>query len=106
MVENRYPIKFTPIAMDDLEEIYRYISEELCAENTAADLLNQIESNIMRISGFPCSGSYLTDEYLCSKGYRRIIVDSYITFYIVDEFTQQAVIMRILHGKRKYEDLL
>lgn len=83
MVKNRYSIKFTSIAMNDLEEIYRYISEELCAEDAAADLLNRIESNIMRVSRFPYSGSYPSDE-----------------------FKKQVVIMRILHGKCKFEDLL
>jgi len=31
------------------------------------------------------------------KGYRRIIVGSYIIFYVVDEQLKQVIIMRILY---------
>lgn len=37
MVESNYLIKFTPIAIDDLDEIHHYISEELFVEDAAAD---------------------------------------------------------------------
>ncbi|MGM8215986.1 type II toxin-antitoxin system RelE/ParE family toxin [Bacillaceae bacterium W0354] len=106
MAESKYSIHFTPIAMKDLDEVYCYISEELFADNAAADLLKRIEDHIMTLSLFPYSGSHLTDEYLRSKGYRKIVVDSYIVFYIVNERTKQVVIMRILYGKRLYEGLL
>lgn len=58
MVKNNFVIKFTPVANKDLTEIYRYISEELFSRNAAIDLLNRIETNIMRLKYFPHSGSY------------------------------------------------
>lgn len=106
MVENNYSVYFTKVAMNDLDEIYRYISEELFAENAATDLLKKIEDCIKRLSVFPYYGSHLADEYLRSKEYRKLIVGSYIVFYIVNERTKQVVIMRILYGKREYENLI
>lgn len=106
MVEINYSVQFTNVAMNDLDEIYRYISEKLFAEYAATDLLIQIESSIMRLGVFPNSGSRVLDGYLRLKGYRRIIVGSYIIFYIADEQLREVIIMRILYGKRKYEDLL
>lgn len=92
--------------MNDLDGIYRYISAELFAESAATKLMDRIESSIMQLSEFPKLGNRLTDEYLRLKGYRRIIVDSYIIFYLVDEQRKKVIIMRVLYGKRKYEDLL
>lgn len=106
MVENNYSVHFTNIAMNDLDDIYRYISEELFAESVATELLNRIENSIMQLKEFPNLGNRFTDEYLRLKGYRRIIVDTYIIFYILDEQKRKVIIMRILYGKRKYEDLL
>lgn len=44
MAENNYDLKFTQKAREDLEEIYRYISDELLVEFTANNLLERIES--------------------------------------------------------------
>jgi len=48
--------------MNDLDEIYQYITEELFAVDAAIDLLERIECSIMRLRVFPNSGSRLTDE--------------------------------------------
>ena len=53
MVKNNYSVYFTNIAIHDLDDIYRYISEELFAESAATKLLNRIESSIMQLREFP-----------------------------------------------------
>lgn len=106
MEKSNFDLKITPAANNDLEEIYRYISVELFAEDAVVSLLNRIEQNIMRLKHFPYSGSYLLDEFLRNKGYRRLIIDNYVVFYIVDENERQIIIMRVLYGKQKYEKLL
>lgn len=40
---NNYTIKMTPKAADDLDNIYRYISEELFAASAATNILQRIE---------------------------------------------------------------
>lgn len=57
MVENNYSVHFTNIAMNDLDDIYRYISEELFAESVATELLNRIENSIMQLKEFPNLGN-------------------------------------------------
>src|SRR5690625_904351 len=103
---NKYRLKFTPKASDDLEEIYRYISSELFAENEANSLLDKIETSIMRLKDFPYSCNFVSDDFLKNKGYRKLIVDNYIVFYVVDKKEKQVVIMRILYGRQQYQDLL
>lgn len=39
---NNYSVKMTPKAADDLDNIYRYISEELFATSSAANILERI----------------------------------------------------------------
>ncbi|MEW6662431.1 MAG: type II toxin-antitoxin system RelE/ParE family toxin [Bacillota bacterium] len=106
MSENSYSLKFTSKAIEDLEQIYSYISGKLCAEIAADNLLEKIESSIMRLKYYPYSCGFVLDEPLKSRGYRKLIVDNYLAFYLVNEPEKQVVIMRILYGAQKYQDLL
>ena len=106
MSESSFHLKFTTIANDDLEQIYCYISGKLFAEIAADNLLEKIESSIMKLKEFPFSCSYVLDESLKNKGYRKLIVDNYIVFYLVNEMEKQVVIMRILYGAQNYQNIL
>jgi len=46
------------------------------------------------------------DAYLQYKGYRLLIVKSYIVFYVVFEEAREIEIRRITHGKRRHQFLL
>ncbi len=106
MLKNNYRLKFTPRAHKDLAAIYNYIANELYAKEAANKLLEKIETSIMRLKGFPFSCSYVDDGFLRRKGYRKLIVDNYLVFYLVYEEEKQVVIMRVLYGRREYQDLL
>ena len=106
MAESRYNIKLTPKAYEDLDEIYEYIANNLFNINAAENLMNEIESSIMRLKDFPLSCGYVGDEVLKRKGYRKLIVGNYIAFYIADKEEKQVIIMRVLHGRKKYEGLI
>ncbi len=62
MSENSFSLKFTPKANEDLEQTYSYISGKLFAEIAADNLLERIESSIMRLKDFPYSCSFVLDE--------------------------------------------
>ncbi|HOM43876.1 MAG TPA: type II toxin-antitoxin system RelE/ParE family toxin, partial [Bacillota bacterium] len=79
---------------------------KLLAETAADNLLEKIESSIMRLKKFPYSGSLVSDEPLRKRGYRKLIIDNYIVFYLVNEMDKQAVIMRILYGAQNYQNIL
>ena len=106
MSKNSYSLKLTPKASEDLDKIYRYITEELYAEQAAVNLLEKIETSVMRLKEFPFSCNYVADEYLKNKGYRKLIIDNYIAFYLVNEEEKQVIIMRVLYSRQKYESLL
>lgn len=43
----------TPKAADDLDNIYRFVLEELFATSAATNILERIEKEIMRLGEFP-----------------------------------------------------
>ncbi len=63
MIENKYGVKLTPIAYEDLDKIYDYISRELHNNDAAVSLMDKFEHDIMRLSVFPFSGSKARDDY-------------------------------------------
>jgi toxin ParE1/3/4 len=49
MEENRYTIKVTPKAFEDLDEIYSYISNDFYNEGAVDNTMGKIETSIMRL---------------------------------------------------------
>ncbi len=90
MSKDNYSLKLTSKANEDLDKIYSYISKELYAEKAAKNLLEKIETSIMQLKDFPFSCNYASDEFLRKKGYRKLIIDNYIAFYLVNEEEQQV----------------
>lgn len=106
MERNNYALKITPAARDDLDIIYRYISEELYNAAAADKLMEKIERNFLRLQEFPFSCNYVTDMILRNKGYRKLVINDYVGFYIADESGKSVIIIRVFHGKQKYQDLI
>lgn len=93
-------IKYAPVAVDDMDEIFSYISQENVT--AAGSMLEQLDRQIKQLAEFPQMGAILAaDEYpLVDHGYRFIVVQPYLVFYrIIDG---AIVIHRILHGRRDY----
>lgn len=55
MDENKYVIKITPKAYEDLDQIYGYITNDLDNETAADNLMEKMETGILRLSDFPFS---------------------------------------------------
>jgi len=96
----RIKIKYTPVAVDDMDEIFSYISKENI--DAAEIILEKISNKVTRLSEFPNMGSVLSDEEytLTRRGYRFIIAEPYLIFYRIIDNT--IIIHRILHGRRDY----
>ena len=106
MEKNRYTICLTPIADQDIEEISDYIAYELKNEIAAVDFLEKLEYQILRLEEFPFSCEVVTEKLLRLKGYRKLLVNNDIVFYIVDEQKREVDIVRVLYAMRAYKDLL
>jgi len=106
MPNSNYTLKFTPKAEEDLDGIYGYIAIKLFAETAAESLMDKIENAFMRLEEYPFSCSYVFDEPLKSRGYRKLIVDNYIAFYLVNKSEKQVIIMRVLYGASDYKNVL
>lgn len=98
----RYRIVYLPIAEEDLIDIFDYIKED--NPSAASDFVERIDGTITKLETFPLLGSIPKDNRLRRTGYRILVVENYLVFYVVvDEIVE---IRRIIHGSRKYSFLL
>ncbi len=99
---SKFKIEYLPIAQKDLTEILEYINKD--NPTAALKVLDAIDCTISKLEDFPFLGHIPKDNRLKALGYRILVVNNYLVFYIV---TGQIVeIRRILHGKRKYDFII
>lgn len=97
----KYKIEYLPSSAKDLTEIVDYI--KIDSPQSALNFLDKIDESISRLEQFPFIGVIPKDIRLQSLGYRMLIIDNYLVFYVV--FEEIVEIRRIISGKRKYDFL-
>jgi len=100
-MEKKYKIEYLPSSAKDLTEIVDYI--KIDSPQSALNFLDKIDESISRLEQFPFIGVIPKDIRLQSLGYRILIIDNHLVFYVV--FDDIIEIRRIISGKRKYDFL-
>jgi addiction module RelE/StbE family toxin len=101
-----YNIEITEPAEKDLLEIGNYIANELLEPDIAVKVVNKIAEAVLDLEVMPYRNTLVADDRLAIQGFRKIIVDNFIVFYIVSEERKIVTIVRILYGKRDWINLL
>ena len=70
----------------------------------AGTLLNEIDAAILHLEEFPDMGVTPKNRRLANKGYKILIVNTYLVFYVVAGDIVE--IRRIVSSKRNYTKLL
>ena len=78
-----YEVKITDSALEDMEEVYRYILEVLQAPDTAAAQYDRIADAILSLEEMPLRYGVPQFEPCISMDLHRMLVGSYSVFYLV-----------------------
>jgi len=89
-------------AQIDLFEIQAYIARDNPA--AAGELIEAILELISSLGEFPERGRMPRDEILTASRYRYLRHGEYLVFYKV--LRSQVRVYRVVHGRRRYEDIL
>ena len=98
----RYKVKIYPSAQRDLREIVDYLNT--LSPSAALRYYDKLTQEIASLSTMPERCPRPRDLALAAKGYRYLIVENYLIFYVVSGGTVQ--IRRILYGRRDDRALL
>ncbi len=95
-------VRYLPVALDDLISIFDWIADDSPAN--ADKFLKKLDQQILNLKNHPSLGRIPRDERLKIAGYRVLIIESYLVFYIVRDKTVE--IHRIIHGSRHLDNIL
>lgn len=101
-MSSQYEIQYLKTAECVLYGIFDYISQDNPLATAA--LLEKIDNSISRLASNPFLGRVPKDDRLKNKGYRMLVVEKYLVFYLEKNKTIQ--IRRIIHGARNYNFLM
>lgn len=96
-----YKAVFNEIAKEELENIYKYVSQNLVSKISADRLMERIEECLLRLEQFPysCPEVKIKPKNLL---YRKLIIDNYIAIYSVNERKKQVNIVHIFYSRKDY----
>lgn len=103
---SKYRYQLTQKAVDDLDDIVKYIAIDLSNPTAAANFVDVLQENIEEACNFPESGSKVVNEYLPNTGIRKKIVNNYIMYYLPDTQTETIQVLRIIYGHRNLDEIL
>lgn len=97
-------VKFSPEALNDLDEIYNYIANVLKNPAAAESTIDKLLDKADLLTHEPEMGKMLLFENDLFSGYRYIISDNYLAFYRIG--SDSVFIDRVIFGKRDYMKIL
>lgn len=97
-------IKVLPIAQEDMKSIVAYI--RLDDPDAALRMVEKIKATIGRLADHPLSGPIPLDKKVAAQGYRMLVVDPYLVFYLYIAEEGVVEIHRVLHGRQNYPKIL
>jgi len=101
-----YLLEYLPSAKQDMVEIAKYISGELCNPAAAKKLTDEMVETAETLKQFPYINAVHRTIRPLKNEYRKLIIKNYIMFYWIDETAKRVTIARVIYARRDYEKLL
>ena len=102
MSSTKYEVRLLRLAEEDLTEIVMYVAAD--RPSAALKLADRFDKRLKLLADNASLGNVSHEASLRKLGYRYLVVENYLIFYIVEGET--IYIHRILHGARNYINLL
>lgn len=101
-----YNIIYSPQAFLDLSELYEYIRFTLQVPKTAEKQVSRIRKTIRSLNTMPMRHPLVEWEPWHSMVIRRVPIDNYTAFYLVDEDKCSVTVVRIFYAGRNIENII
>jgi len=98
----KYTLRYLPVAQGDLLDIFDFIAKD--SSTRALSFVEKLDKRIGLLEQHPLLGRVPRHPKLREYGYRVLIVESYLAFYIIRG--QTIEIHRVVHGARNLDHLI
>lgn len=99
---DKYSVRMYPRAYKDLESIYNYILQIIKENEIAKKSLEDIESAIYSLEGFPYRGAERRYGIYANRGYRQLFVRNFNIIYKVEEASKCVMIITVKYSKSDF----
>ena len=96
----KYTVKITQQAQEQIREIVSYIRFTLQAPETAMKMLDTLQEEIASLDQFPNRIPLTEEEPWRSQGIHRFPVKNYLVYFWVDEETKKVQIIGAVYGRK------
>jgi len=97
-----YTLRYLPVAQDDLRSILDFIAQD--NPSRASSFIEELDTKIGLLEEQPLLGRTPRHPKLREYGYRVLILDAYLVFYIIRG--QTIEIHRVVHGSHNLDHLI
>ncbi len=100
-----FEVEFTDGSIEEMTEIYEYISNDLKEDNVAKRLMTEISDRVLDLANAPELYMKIGKVDRLKREYHRMVVKNYVILYTIDFEKRKVYISRMLYGKRNYLNL-
>jgi toxin ParE1/3/4 len=98
----KYKLRYLPVAQADLISIFDYIAKD--SPNRALAFIEKLDRRIGSLEQQPLLGRIPRHSQLREYGYRVLIIESYLVFYVIRG--KEIEIHRVVQGSRSLDYLI
>ena len=92
----QYTVEITDRALEDMEEIYAYIADQLQAPENAIRQYNRIADAVLSLNEFPERIHVMKSKPEQTTGLRQLLVDNFSAFYLIED--DRVIVTRVLYS--------
>ncbi|MEI6578245.1 MAG: type II toxin-antitoxin system RelE/ParE family toxin [Eubacteriales bacterium] len=101
-----YKVFIEDSAEKDLFGILLYISKTLKQPTIAKRIYTEIKKQISNLRSKPARQKIVEEAPYAAQGVRKLYVENYMVFYVVDDSKKEVHVFRILYNRREWQNLL
>lgn len=95
-----YQVQITRTAKQDLKKIVSYIDTQLRERGTAQKLYRAIQEGVSQLDHMPERYPLYEEDPWHGYGLRKLLVDRYFAFYLVDHEKSRVQVVRVIYAGR------
>ena len=105
-MKETYKVVYAPEALDDIMNIYSYISHKLKAGQTAKSQIERIRKEVRSLNSMPKRYIKVDWEPWASMQMHKMPVNNYVVYYSVDDINSIVTVIRVCYGGMNIKDVI
>ncbi len=97
-----FEIEFTEQCIEEMTEIYNYISAKLQENKAAKRLISEVNEKVLNLAESPELYMKIGKVDRLKRKYHRIVIKNYVVLYTIDYDNRKVYISHMIYGRRNY----